>query len=233
MEGPDQPHIAVRLNLVRPAFFAHEIMPLVTELADRFELAIFDPQTGAEEVDRTDELIVSWRRSNAEAIQKLRAQSDEEGGRTMPEQKAMAWWRYMYNKQTLQEQVGKEVFAPSLLILETPDGDLVTGIVWSDGLPQLFPACDLVALQGERAPSLELAEEADDIALVDYEDLMAQLDAHLEPHRDPTAKRIPLLSRSGLEELAHDELEPLSPSPYTLGELTRVGADGFHTVERD
>lgn len=233
VDGPDRPHVAVRINLVRPAFFAHELMPLVTRLSDQFDLAVFDPQTGAEEVERTDELIVSWKRSNAKAVRDLRARSEAFEGRYMPEQKAMAWWRYMYRKEALQEQVGEDVFAPSLLNLETPEDALVTGMVWSDGIPQLFPPCDLVALQGERPPSLELADATEEVALVDYEDLMAQLDAHLEPHRDPTAKKLPLLSRSGLQELAKDDLEPLSPFAYALGDLTRVGSDGFHTVDPD
>jgi len=89
--------IDFNINYLRPTFFAYETMPLVVEFAEHFDLLVVDPQDheiggdGAPKECVQKELIETWARSNAVAVQN----SDTKKHPYLPHEKTYPWWIYI------------------------------------------------------------------------------------------------------------------------------------------
>ena len=65
----------------------------------------------------------------------------------MPREKSLAWWRYMKGHSHLQIELGEDIFVPQILILKRKEtGELLTTVTWPQAIPEVFPPCDLLAI---------------------------------------------------------------------------------------
>jgi hypothetical protein len=137
--------ILFNLAYFRPSFFVLEAEPEVTAFVRAFDCVVLDPQTdgmGQGEY-RSDKLLDGWNFGNEYAYAVILQRQDDirQGLVTLPTDKLRDIWRWNYEREKLQEQVGDVKFVPIILLLFV-DGRLSTAISWEDGLPMIFPSVD-------------------------------------------------------------------------------------------
>lgn len=139
------------LNFNRPSFFAKEAMPLVENLAKRFSLWVFDPQSEKSSITHEVEeesLIDSWLRSNQRAIQTL---TQHEQGTYEPLRMQTAsslyLWRYNSNKKSIEHKYSEELYTPSLVPVFRKGSKLVErAFTCTQGVPTVVPDSEWVFL---------------------------------------------------------------------------------------
>jgi hypothetical protein len=143
--------LSFNLNFGRPSFFAFEAMPVVEELARRFDLSVFDPQArDAEPVQQTavaSKLTESWLASNRWAVGALIEQSVSSVQHHMLPSKSLYLWNYMKARRQLEDVCGEDVFVPRLVPVRRKNDTAVdTAVVCSEGVPMILPASDWVII---------------------------------------------------------------------------------------
>ena len=133
-----------RLPWLRPSFFAHEAMPVVIDLAEKFDLRLPSHASTSRELEEL------WGRGNIEAVRR----SPEALAHMTPE-RSQHWWLYQSRKQDLHRRVGDDAFVPTLVAVAPKRrmDDLRRHITWTDGIPLVLPPCDLVTILDGRRPS--------------------------------------------------------------------------------
>ena len=139
------------INFNRPLFFAMESMPFVQSVAERFHLSVGDPQEDLRNTivpvrPSSDALVRSWEQHNTWAVKALHEDSNDESHYLYyPREKALYWWHYTREKDALQDRIEDDVFVPQIsMIRKAGEIEVRSLVVWSDALPQVFPAADYV-----------------------------------------------------------------------------------------
>ena len=145
--------ISFHINHNRPSFFAYESMPIVEAFAKRFQLLVVDLEADGDPQEcKAETLINSWQMHDA--LASVMASSIltstglgaivGPGSNKMPEERALAWWRYAKDRDDLQKRLGTELFAPRLwLVRKKGENEVSRGTVWTSGRPIVIPECEL------------------------------------------------------------------------------------------
>ncbi len=197
--------LSFNLNFVRPSFYPLEAFPIAREFAEAFGLLGYDP-AGEEggDGDPEDEpprphpldvekLTASWAEGNRFAVRALAPELHDEGidmPPYMPPEKSMDWWRYMSRRASLQEELGHGVYVPSIFLMRSKGkAEVVTAVTWSEAVPMVFPATDLVLLY-RRKKKLFGLRKVEELGYLDAGELMKGLDPFLDDASDPVPMRI-------------------------------------------
>ena len=156
-DGPPLPadliaaDLLANLNYARPSFFGREFLPLIVEVANTLDLRVIDPQDheiGSDakpKIAVLEELVATWDAGNAKSVGIARPLAVDLP--RMSRADALVWWEYMRARAEYQKRLGATAFAPDLRLVRRIGTDRVLRLViWVEGNPALFPACDLVAV---------------------------------------------------------------------------------------
>lgn len=223
-EGCGSSGISFNLNFVRPSFFAYETMPLVEAFCKQFDLVVEDPQAETIGPPNANDLIASWRNSNANATSAVLAQTEAET-HYLPEPTATQWWRYMSVFPTLQTTVTEDLYIPQPFIILNPAKQLFTMTLWPDGIAQFFPSCDYVFVQRDKKQLFGSKKEQ---GLVSYQNVMSALKPFLDQF-EVGDLRLKYLRPENTANVA-SLIKKLHLEPIELSQHTRMGADSFHDV---
>jgi hypothetical protein len=222
--------LSFNLNYIRPSFFAYEAMPLVESFCHHFNLLVEDVQEEVVHTGEAGRLIDSWRSHNERAVRGLEGFTpDDETDKIelpyLPEERATEWWRYASIREGLQESVGDDIFVPSIMILESPEKQLFSVIVWPEGISQFFPRCDYVLVQRKKKRFFRTVEE---FGLVSYSDVIATVGAYISDYDTSIGplKCVPPESQVSVLPL-HLNLDLM---PIDLSSHKAIESDGFHDV---
>ena len=202
-------YVQVSLNFMRPRFFGMEAMPLVGRLAKGLEWEIFDPQQ--DRLVEVEELLDLWLAQNEQAIRSVKPDLPY-----LEPEKSLYWWRWMREREALQEQTGPSIFVPQIFLLRDQARRVRTATVWSANvektglfqkkrftpLAQIFPECDYLILAA-----------GDDRRYVSRQEAFGQLGEMVRPEDQ---------ERAGKVFAALKTVE--------AGKVERIGPDGFVDV---
>ena len=132
----------------------------------------------------------------------------------------------MYERQDLEEKLTEDIFVPSIFLVETPDKELVSMIVWPDGISQLFPECDFVFVERTKK---KLFGERREMGLIPYNEVIATINPYLGNY-STTAGPVKYLPPSRKADIP-SILQRLNLRPAKLSSYNRVSPDSFHDVE--
>jgi len=181
-KSPDSSYsVAFNLNFFRPSYFVHEAEREVTACVRHFSWVVLDPQIhGMGEGEyQSDKLISGWNHGNEFAYRAILEKPESRKNLlTLPTDRLDAIWRWNYDRSKLQEEVGDTKFVPriSLVLVE---GRLSTTIVWTDGIPMVFPPIDYVIVYRQELAPRRLLKRTPDFALLSWRDTLALLEPYM------------------------------------------------------
>lgn len=174
--------VLFNLAYFRPSFFVLEAEPEVTAFVRAFDCVVLDPQTdgmGQGEY-RRDKLLSGWNFGNELAYEVILLRDDDirQGLVTLPTDTLHDIWRWNYDRASLQEQIGDGKFVP-IIFVAFVDKRLSTMVIWSDGLPMVFPAVDyFVVSRHELDPRLQ-SGQAQGYCLLSWREALAMLEPYM------------------------------------------------------
>jgi len=152
--------LSVSINYVRPSFFAHEVMPIASGIANALHLALYDPQ-GDKLLDapaREEPLIEGWIEHNDKVTRGLAMEQEPIRKPYLPRAQSLYWWKYTIAREELQNALGEDVYVPSILLRVDGENRVRPTVIWSAeaaghlwwskriALPHVFPVCDYLML---------------------------------------------------------------------------------------
>ncbi len=146
----------LRLNFYRPTAFANEAALELLALSQALPVQFYDlPQDLIyERFTKPEQLTDPYIEQAQIAVSALRA--SDEGVSPVDEQPKHvldAIWEWNFNRDAFTDSLGEDLFVPKIDFFRF-DGELKTGVVWSDAVPMLCPRVDIVVLfRNETAPS--------------------------------------------------------------------------------
>ncbi|HRJ21215.1 MAG TPA: hypothetical protein PLF84_19360 [Bryobacteraceae bacterium] len=234
-EGHEYADLSVSINFLRPHFFALEVMPIVSAIADDLELSIYDSQDDRMYSPGTSAqvLVSSWMRHNEKVTRNLAMEKDPIRKPHLSRELAAYWWDYTRSRERYQESLVEDVHVPSILLMVDDSGRVRPTVIWpadvqrrallSERIPiaQVFPVCDLIMLVWGKLGGTSLKK-----AIVNYEVVMSSLVELLEHIDGPVAGlRVLRPNRQAAASAVFDSL----PKPG-LGDLKLIASDGFVDV---
>jgi hypothetical protein len=227
--------MSVSINFLRPHFFALELMPIISRLADSFGLSLYDSQEDRIYAPNTpsETLIQSWIEHNQRATQAMATTDEPIRKPYLPREQSLYWWQYTNARKALQASLGEDVFVPAIFLMADSSERVKPVVLWSAGvqrrflhrtrripLSQLFPKCEYLMLAWEKH-----AEEMEK-GIVPYSTAVSAMAAFLEDFDGPVEEIKVLWPARQQQASAIFEGLPLT----ALGELTRIAPDGFVDV---
>jgi hypothetical protein len=179
--------LVMHVNFGRPDFFGLEAFQFVDQLMNDLRLLVYDPQVKGDD-DRLirptqEELFENWSGTNSWATDSFRKDSPD-AFTYVPAEKSNKLWRYNFQVEELQRQLGEDIFVPSAFFLKRKtDGSVVTAATWVAGIAQLIPPVEFFAVVRERKKLFRAA--VDEKGLISRETMMATFGEYLrEVHVD-------------------------------------------------
>lgn len=233
-EGYAYADLSVSINFLRPHFFALELMPIVTSIADSLELALYDaqadrmypPGAGAET------LISNWIEHNDKVTRALASEAEPNRIRKpyLPREQSLYWWKYTRALEGFQNSLEEDLFVPSIWLMAEAEDRVRPTVVWSaeerrrslrlkrTPLPQVFPVCDYLMLVWGKPGAKQLGKAIVQysVALASLADVVEDIDGPVDglkvirPHKQESASAV-------FDSLPKRE----------LGTLKRISPDGF------
>jgi hypothetical protein len=135
------------INLVRPGFFGREADKFLTKMCEDLDIYIHDPQNDDDgQIPRkysSDELYKSYIASNRASIggmlQMFKQKGESPSFRGIVEDISNSVWEYNFNREKIQEVVGDNCFAPSVVFLERLEDKKVKPCTTWANTPLIFP----------------------------------------------------------------------------------------------
>ncbi len=162
---PDILPVTFTIGLFRSHVFILEAEPELTDFVKTFDLRVSDLRLASPDFGDYNQIDFyrGWSAAS-EAYYKSEMQKTP-GAKllAMPLNLLEKCWHWNYHLRHLQGELGREVFAPRVLIVDK-GSELNTAVVWTDAVPIALPKVDLLLLyrkSGLRHPSMALADEAD------------------------------------------------------------------------
>jgi hypothetical protein len=155
--------LSLNLNYWRPHVFGLEAETELSVLVRELDLAVGDPQGTMEDGEFNSEAFLrGWNEGNEFAYRSFLSNADfDDPFFTAPAAKIEAAWRWNLNKTALQEQLGEDIFVPTIMWSEK-EGIAETLVVWGDGIPQAMPEVDsILIVREELAPKKFLRRKQD------------------------------------------------------------------------
>lgn len=162
------------INFFRPVFFGLEIFPLIEKMIADLDLYVLDPQ---DEVDPDNPAKFSsgylqeqWVRHNNHLSL---SHFEELNLEYLPLDKSNYLWRYLTNREELQNSLTEDIYVPGYFILKSnEDGILYTACVWPQHIPIILPPVDYLIVQKVYK---RLFKEVKESGLIAYNTIMDQL----------------------------------------------------------
>lgn len=218
-QGFEYAGASFNLDLVRPNFFAHEAMPVITELARAAGLALYDPQLGAI-VDDSQQLNEAWLKSNRDAISAANINSPGPRSAAMPHEKAMAYWGYQKDRARLAEQLrADDIFVPTLFLFRPAGSNEVqTALTWTADVYMIIPPSDFAVIV--RPKKRWIFRGKPEVGYVSTAELMEKIGPLLQP-----------LGDTGLQVITRDSA-PAAAKVLNSIEL-KLGLSRFQRITAD
>jgi hypothetical protein len=148
-EGIFDSGLSFNLNFNRPSFFGFEAMPYVEQLARRFDLRVFNPQSNAPDFATeagAKNLTESWLDHNRRAILTLTKQEPSfPSPFYMPLEHSLYLWRFRMAKEKLKLICGEGLYLPRLAPVHQKDSKLVSrAFTCTQGVPTIVPDSEWV-----------------------------------------------------------------------------------------
>ncbi len=178
--------LSFNINFSRPSYFIEEAVLVLEDLTRTFSLLVVDPQADDTRVEGYaphafdgDRVKKAWMAGNAASTRAFARMSGEPPV-YLPSEKLIGWWRYTFNRQSLEEKLGEGVFVPGLhLFYHTERKSPVLAMAWTDNIPTLFPTVDLVVLVRQRKKAFGLLKKLES-GYVEAEPFLKKIEAHLK-----------------------------------------------------
>ena len=132
--------MAFMVNYARPAFFAEELFAMIAGVASENGLLLDNEQSGRPAKFDADKMTKEWLRTNDKFVREvvIKRGADSEAAR-QPRTAAMEQWRFLYNLDQQQAQIGEAVYVARLFYFADEAGKLVTAATWPDCIPIVVP----------------------------------------------------------------------------------------------
>jgi hypothetical protein len=150
LESPLLP-VTFNLNYFRPHPFGMEAEPELAAFVKQFNLTVSDPQnSGMGDGQYSAEgFLRGWNAGNAFAYLAMLTQDSASQVYTLPAARIEAAWRWNFNRLMRQDEMADSGFVPGIFFFDV-GGDLLTAVIWGDGIPILLPQVDLVLVPRKR-----------------------------------------------------------------------------------
>jgi len=143
---------SAEFNYLRPSFFADELTPVAVDLAKAIGAVLYDPQD--DKVFEPDEFATEnpYRRhlrkiNNHFALREKREERPYQVNGALLD----AFWRHNRGKAELQQQLGENVFVPTMLLVGLKGQEQpTTAFTWVRAIPMAFEVSGIVVLLRER-----------------------------------------------------------------------------------
>jgi hypothetical protein len=174
-DEPEEGVVAFNLNYFRSHVFGLEAALELEQFVQAFGATVGDPQgeMGEDGVFTVAGFLKGWNQGNAFAYRAM-LQERSEPVSTWPSERIQQVWEWNYSRSAVQEQLGDDIFVPSIFAAQV-DGQLLDVAIWPPGCPILLPTVDAVLV-----PVNQNDEESQDLALVRWEELLPLLGAYEE-----------------------------------------------------
>lgn len=217
--GFEEIHLVFNMNFIRPGFFAYEAMPIVGELVRHFDLSVVDDWEDPPRRMTAEQLIASWLDNEDRAVPAIRDDPDFHDLAHMPRAKGLRFWRYMREREGIEDRLVEDIFVPSYLLFRVKGGlEVKLGISWLTSIPMIVPPADLFILGFERLIGKGLRRVVCGGGAV-----LSMVGAYLEDF-DP-ALGLKVLPEKNVKPAAK-LLKNVEPR-WTMDDLTRIAPGGF------
>ncbi len=226
--------VSVSINFLRPHFFALELMPMISEIANSAGVLLYDSQEDRVYPPGTpsETLIDAWIEHNRRATQAMSQGDNPIRKPFLSSQQSLYWWRYSYGRRALQARLGEDVFVPSIMLMTADQQQITPVVLWSATverrrfksrripLPQVFPRCEYLMLAwGKAASTLQKG-------IVPYSAAVSLMENIMEDIEGPVDGMKVLWPARQDQASAVFEGLPLTE----LGDLKGIASDGFVDV---
>jgi len=231
-EGAFDSGLSFNLNFNRPSFFGYEAMPHVEQLARRFDLRVFNPQSNAPDFATEAEaknLTESWLDHNRRAILTLTEQEPSfPSPPYMPLEHSLYLWRFGIAKAKLKLICGEDLYVPRLAPVHQKDSKVVSrAFTCTQGVPTIVPESEWVFIvRGKK--SFFKPKEKPEVGVISRESFNELFDRYIEPFE---------FSETGVRVIRPESVKKVGNLLKSLeGMLERsefdvVGTDSFVDIE--
>lgn len=184
--------LSFNLNFNRPSFFGYEAMPFVAELAGRFGLWVFNPQSDQTEIAReveTSRLIESWLDHNQRAISTLMQEEPSFSDPFhMPVERSIQLWRFDRAKEKLKQICGEEIFVPRLVPIHRKGSKSVgRAFTCTESVPTVVPESEWVFVVPAKN-GLFRPKKKSEVGVISSETFQELLRQQIEPFDFPDTR---------------------------------------------
>ncbi len=162
------------LNYFRPHIFALEAEPEVRAFVEHFDFRVKDDQIGGHHSDIYDReaFIRGWNAGNKFSFQTITDSHEEILKNTLPFHDIERYWRWNYQRDELQKQLGDDIFVARVSFQRLND-KATSCAIWSEAIPTALPEVDTVIMYRESlAPSTFFGGRKTDFTIVDYSEIL-------------------------------------------------------------
>ncbi len=196
-------------------------MPVVADVARNAGLKLYDLQLAAI-VDDSQHLVDLWLQSNRQAIA---AASDLTSRFVMPQEKAMAYWRYQKDRARLTDELAaEEIFVPTLFLFRPAGANEVqTAMTWTSDVYMVVPPSDWAIVV--RRKKRWMLRDKQEIGYLSSAELMSKIAPLLKPFRNTGWQMLPRENAKAVGDVLNSiELK------MGLSRFQRVTADEFTDI---
>jgi hypothetical protein len=219
--------LSFNLNYNRPRYFAFEAMPIVAQLASRFDLSVVDPQATGDEpelmrVVDSEALVRSWLNHNERATLTLIQDADFSSPIRMSAADSVYLWRYSKAKEDLERACGEEIFVPSLVPVRRQRSTHVgTAFTYTQGIPLIVPDSEWVILVRKKK-GFSFKKREQEVQVISGQTFVELLADYIKPYVWPDP-RVRIIGPESAEEAGR-----------IAGNIERtLQRSDFDVVERD
>lgn len=215
------------LNYFRSHVFALEAEKELALFVKRFGLKVYDPQVdGMGDGDYSSNgFFKGWNAGNEASYATLQKQDGRSGVTfTMAARQIEGYWRWNYEREALQEQMGDMIFVPRIVFLRV-NGRALSALVWTDAIPIALPQTDYLVLLKNQLASRRLFGKKQELALAEWQ-AIAPILSPFPVHAGPVEYRLLQYSEAPASVVAFFRRQ----ATYT-GKLEWVPLDSIHDAE--
>jgi hypothetical protein len=208
--------MSFEINYGRPAVFGREAAEELDALGETFEGLKVVEGFEQEGPVAGEPFLKGWERANRMAVRVIGQREGVEPPLTVDDETRASVWRWNRQRQDYQAELGDGIFVPRISFFER-EGEVETGLLWTDGIPLALPQVDLVimALAAEDEEGREV-----DPRLVPHEELTAELAGDFEERDEPRAHLLARFDQVPKELLGHFLEEADVADPEELSALS-------------
>lgn len=176
------------VNFMRPEFFGRESFMFLEKMLNELDLYVLNPQseTDIEPYKPSMEaLYENWAITNREAS----IRNFDVNTCYLSPEKSDEIWRYNYQRDALQEEIGEDQFVSKIFLYKRNDNaEIVTLFTWSDSIPNVFPPAEYVIIY--KTYKTLLGKKKTKRGIISYDTFLKVFGDYLEDFRYPGCKSI-------------------------------------------